>query len=86
MSQLYPGIHLMVVKGERNAREGEYLLVYDIQSMNVRDGYRHSSGVQTAASETIWEKCGQACSDPGDKFDSMAEVTNWADYVEIARD
>jgi hypothetical protein len=34
---LFPGIELMVMKGERNAAEGDYVLIYDIQSVYVRD-------------------------------------------------
>jgi hypothetical protein len=86
MSDRFPGIHLMLVKGERNARDGEYLMVYDIQSVYVRDWYWPSSDEQTEASEAIWENCGEACSDVDERFASMAERTRWADYVELVRD
>ena len=37
--KLIPGVHWMIFKGERNAMEGEYLMVLDIQSVSVRDRY-----------------------------------------------
>ncbi len=86
ISGVLPGIHLMVVKGERNAEDGEYLLVFDIQSVYVRDWYYPGSGEQSEASTAIMETCGDACSDAWDRFDGMAEVTHWADYVQLARD
>ena len=86
MSGVFPGIHVMVVKGERNAEDGEYLLVYDLQSVSVRDWYWPRSGEGSEAFTAILETCGDACSDASDRFGRMAEVTHWADYVQLARD
>ena len=84
---LFPGIRMMVVKGEREAEEGEYLLVYDIQSMYVRNWYWPVAGGEgTEAATAIQETCGNTCSDTWDKFYSMAENTGYTDYVELARD
>ena len=84
---LFPGIRMMVVKGEREAEEGEYLLVYDIQSMYVRNWYWPVAGGEgTEAATAIRETCGNACSDTWDKFNSMAENTGYTDYVELVRD
>ncbi len=86
MNGRIPGVDLMIVKGERNAKDGEYMIVYDVQSKNVRDWYWPSSDQSTPANDLVWERCGEVCSEVGAKFDSMAEVTNWSDYVEVARD
>jgi hypothetical protein len=85
MSDRFPGIHWMVVKGERNARDGEYLSVFDIQSVNVRDWY-FPTPEASEAWDAIWETCGEACSSLWERFSSMTEETRYADYVEIARD
>ena len=80
-----PGIPIMVFKGERNAKGGDYLLVYDIQSQYVRDWYWPSDSTETEASAAVWEACGDPCNDVWDRLNSMAERTGWADYVELAR-
>ncbi len=86
MSGVFPGVHLMILKGERNAEDGEYLLVYDVQSVYVRDWYWPTPGEVSEASTAIWETCGDACSDALDRFNGMAEITHYVDYVQLARD
>ena len=83
---LFPGVRMMIVKGERGAEEGEYLLVYDIQSMYVRNWYWPVAGEGTEAATAIQETCGNACSDTWDKLDSMAENTGYTDYAQLVRD
>jgi hypothetical protein len=86
-SGLFPGIRIMVAKGDRGAGVGDYLLVYDIQSMYVRKWYWPVAGGEgTEAATALRETCGNACSDAIDKFYSMAENTGYTDYVELVRD
>ena len=39
MSNRVPGLRVLVMKGERHASANEYLVVYDFQSVDVRDWY-----------------------------------------------
>jgi hypothetical protein len=86
ISGRYPGMHLMVMKGERNADPGQYVLVYDIQSVYVRDWWVPRSGTPSEALNAIDEACGSACEAAWQGFQALAETTGWADWVELAHD
>jgi hypothetical protein len=86
LSGVFPGVHMMVMKGERGAEEGEYLLVYDAQSLYVRDWYWPTPGESSEASTAVMEACGDACSAARDRYQSMAETTLYTDYVQLVHD
>jgi hypothetical protein len=83
---LLPGIDWMILKGERNARDGEYLAVFDAQSVSVRDRYWPSPEENSEALTAILETCGEACTSVFNRYSIMIEETRYADYVRIARD
>ena len=86
LSGVFPGVNMMVMKGERGAEEGEFLLVYDAQSLYVRDWYWPTAGESSEASTAVMDACGDACSAVRDRYQSMAETTNYTDYVQLIRD
>lgn len=86
MSERIPGVHIMILKGERNASGGEYLMVWDVQTVGVRDRYFPTPDSASAAFTAINQACGEACTALGEQLNNMTEETSYADYVEIARD
>ena len=82
---LFPGVRMMVVKGERGAEVGGYLFVYDVQSMYVRNWYWPVGGESSEAATALREACGNACGDTWGRFNSMAENTGYTDYAELVR-
>ena len=83
IKDMFPGIELLVMKGERNAEPGEYLLVYDIQSLWIRDYYFPSTSENSDATTAVVAQCGVKCSLIWDRFDELTERVGWADYVEL---
>lgn len=83
IKDMFPGIELLIMKGERNAGSGEYILVYDIQSLWIRDYYFPTTSEESDATEAAVAACGVDCSLIWDKFGEMTEITTWADFVEI---
>jgi len=88
ISHHIPGVHIMVMKGERNASgSGEYLVVWDVQSVDVRDWYYPTPDTVSAALTAINEVCGETCTNLNNRlFNVLAEQTSYTDYVEVARD
>ena len=78
-----PGIHLMVMKGERGAKVGNYLLVFEIDSLYVRDYYFPRPGEQSEAARAAQGKCGERCEQVWNKLDSMVERSEYTDYVQL---
>jgi hypothetical protein len=83
ISGVTPGQHLMVMKGERNADAGQYILVYDIQSVYVRDWLVPRPGTPSEALDAIYEACGEPCEAAWQGFSEFVETTTWADWVEL---
>jgi hypothetical protein len=86
LSGVFPGVRMMVMKGERGADVGEYLLAYDAQSLYVRDWYWPVAGESSEASTAVMQACGDVCSTVSDKYQSMAETADYTDYVQLIRD
>ena len=83
ISGITPGQHLMVMKGERNADPGQYILVYDIQSVYVRDWLVPRPGTPSEALNAIYETCGEPCDTAWQGFNEFVDRTTWADWVEL---
>jgi len=85
VGELFPGIKMMIMKGERGSKIGHYIMVYDITSLYVRNFYWPSAGESTDVANAIDEKCGDQCSQLWTRFDEMAERTEWTDYVALTK-
>lgn len=85
VSGVTPGVQLLLMKGERNAETGQYLLVFEIQSLYVRDYYWPTPGETTEAAEAAYARCGARCDKVWDQFDEMVERTGWADYAALVK-
>jgi hypothetical protein len=85
ISERFPGIKMMIMKGERGSKIGQYVMVYDITSLYVRDFYWPSAGGSTDAANAIIESCGDQCSQLWTRFGEMAERTDWTDYVGLTK-
>jgi len=83
VSGLFPGVQLMVMKGERGSHIGRYLIVYEISSLYVRNFYWPTPGEQTEAAQAIWKTCGDRCTQVYNRFNELAERVEWTDYVAL---
>jgi hypothetical protein len=70
LRDLLPGSPWMIMKGERNAREGEYLMVWDAPTVSVRDRY-YPTPEGSEAWTAIWETCGEACDNVMERYSRL---------------
>jgi hypothetical protein len=70
------------MKGDRGAQVGQYITVYDIQSVYLRDAFWAEDGSLTDLLQQIWTDCGE-CDDQWNRFLEMTEETEYTDYVEV---
>ena len=81
--ELFPGILIRLMKGERGSEIGNYILIYEMNSLYIRNFYFPTAGEQTEAATTILEKCGEQCTQVWDRFEELAERSEYTDYVEL---
>jgi len=82
---LFPGIKIMIMKGERGTDVNQYILVYDISSLYVRDFYIPKPGESSEAAKKIIQDCGDQCNKMQERIEQMVERTDWTDYVALAK-
>jgi hypothetical protein len=84
VSELFPGVKLMLMKGERGTKINTYILAFEISSLYVRNFYWPQSGESTDAAKAIFQDCDK-CRQVWDKMSEMAKRTEWTDYVALTR-
>ena len=82
---LYPGIEVQVLKGERGGAPGTYVLVFDITSLRVRNHYFPTPGGQSEAAQSLWKECGERCERAQRRFAELVSVTGYSDYYALVR-
>ena len=82
VSGFWPGISIMVMKGERNAKPNEYIMAFDIQSKFVRDYWIPEPGKDSEAVAALNDACDE-CDRISEKMRSMTERTFWADFIQV---
>ena len=85
MSERFPGVQLMIMKGERGSNVGQYLMVFEINSLYVRNFYWPTAGEQTEAAKAIWKNCGDPCDQMWNRLQELAERSEWTDYVALVK-
>jgi hypothetical protein len=84
--ELWPGVQTSFMKGGRGSKTGQYILVYEIGSIHVRDYYWPPPGdVPSEAATAIYEKCGERCTQLENRFNELAERTEFADYIALVK-
>ena len=85
MNEIMPGIRIIVMKGERGPNVGQYIVVWEMNSLYVRNYYMPEPGEYSEAFKTIGENCGEPCDQLQTRFKELAERTNFTDYVSIVK-
>lgn len=83
--ELFPGILIRIMKGERGAKINHYLMVYEMNSLYIRNFYFPTPGGQTEEATAIIEKCGEQCTKVMNRFDELAERVEYTDWVELLK-
>ena len=80
-----PGFYVRIMRGERNANPGEYIMIHDIQSKGIRDIYYPIKGEPSDLTKKFITMCGEKCKKAWETFHQMVETTSWHDYEEIGQ-
>jgi hypothetical protein len=84
-NELFPGILIRLMKGERGSKVGHYIMIYEMNSLKIRNFYFPTRGEKTEEAFAIIEKCGEQCTQVWNRFDELAERTEYTDYVELLK-
>ena len=82
---VYPGVHLQVLKGERGNAPGTYVLVFEIDSIKARDHYFPAPGGQSDVAQALDKACGERCDRVERRFNELARVTGYTDYYALVK-
>ena len=75
------GLTLRLVKGDRGDREGEYLIIFDYDTVERRNRDFPTPGQPSA----VFQQEMQAVSAAWDKLGDFTSTDSFTDYVEVAR-
>ena len=81
-----PGWHGMLVKGERGANVGQYIIVYEINSVFTRNYFVPEPSIQSEEAKAIIEKWGGSWAQLQKRVSEMAEISEYTDYVALVRE
>lgn len=84
-ADVYPGVDLQVLKGERGNAPGTYLLVFEIDSIKARDHYFPAPGRQSDVAQALDTDCGERCDRVERRFDELARVIGYTDYYALVK-
>jgi len=82
---LFPGMKIMVMKGERGSRINQYILAYDISSLYVRNFFIPKPGESSEVANKIVQDCGDKCAKLQERFEKMVERSEWTDYAALVK-
>jgi len=85
IQDIFPGMKIMVMKGERGYRINQYILAYDITSLYVRDFYVPKPGESSEIATKIIQDCGDKCEKLRQHFEQMVDRSEWTDYVALVK-
>jgi hypothetical protein len=80
MNRHVPGVHAYLLKGERGARVGGYVIVFEFDSLGRRNAYFP----RPDTTSTLWDQLARAL--PATAMDHLAryvEVRDYTDYVVV---
>lgn len=80
-----PGVQVRLMRGVRGKRVGHYVLVFEMNSLYVRNFYCPTSGDASEAANAIWEDCGDLCDKVWTRFEELAERSEYTDYVALVK-
>ena len=84
-ADVYLGVHLQVLTGERGNAPGTYVLVFEIDSIKARDHYFPAPGRQSDVAHALDTACGERCDRVERRFSELARVTGYTAYYALAR-
>jgi hypothetical protein len=85
IQDIFPGMKIMVMKGERGSRINQYILAYDISSLYVRNFYVPKPGQSSEIATQIIQACGDKCGKLQQRFEQMVDRPEWTDYVALVK-
>ncbi len=84
MNEFFPGMPVMIMKGDRGPDVGQYIVVWE-SSLHVRNFYMPEPDKFSEAVSAIGESYGDLSPQVQKRFSELAERTDFTDYVEFVK-